>query len=347
MTGFPERTSKDVLILYHLRRAAAGLSVFLLALALVVVSPSVASADPNTVSQAKAELTRYEQEASELAEQYDAVNQRLEQTKRDIAQTETDITARQDKVDLLRGQVAQVVLRQWQTHGLGTTAALLLSENSTAMLHQLSANQRWTTSAEDLIQHYQGQQAELAELRAHLDAAVVQVQADNDRLADLKRQADAKVDAAERALARLQAAETGRLDLARQSVAADGSGRVNFVSDGSAAAVATAFAVAQVGKPYIYGGNGPTGYDCSGLTRAAYLQVGVALPHSASGQFRLGQPVAEADLRPGDLVFYYSGISHVGIYVGNGTIVDAANPRRGIRYTSLHSMPYMGARRII
>jgi cell wall-associated NlpC family hydrolase len=315
-------------------------------LALIVVNPSVASADPNSVSQAKAELTRYEQEASELAEQYDAVNQRLEQTKRDIAQTEADLAARQDKVDLLRGQVAQVVLRQWQTQGLGSTAALLLSENSTEMLHQLSANQRWTTSAEDLIQHYQGQRAELAELRAHLDASAVQVQADNDRLAELKRQADAKVDAAERVLARLQAAENNRLDTARQTVSSGG-GRVSFVSDGTAAAVATAFAVAQVGKPYIYGGNGPTGYDCSGLTRAAYLQVGVALPHSASGQFRLGQPVAEADLRPGDLVFYYSGISHVGIYVGGGTIVDAANPKRGIRYTDLHSMPYMGARRII
>jgi cell wall-associated NlpC family hydrolase len=316
-------------------------------LALFQVGAGVASADPDSVSQAKAELTRFEQEASELAEQYDAVNQRLEQTKRDMAQTETDIVVRQDQVDRLRGQVAQIVLRQWQTSGLGTTAVLLLSENSTELLQQLSANQRWTSSAEDLIQHFQGQQADLAELKASLAAAVLQVQADNDRLAELKSQADAKVDAAERALSRLQAAENARLGQARENTASLSQSRAAFVSDGSAAAVATAFAVAQVGKPYIYGGNGPAGYDCSGLTRAAYLQVGVALPHSSSAQYRLGQPVAEADLRPGDLVFYYSGISHVGIYVGGGLIVDAANPRRGIRYTDLHSMPYMGARRII
>ena len=88
---------------------------------------------------------------------------------------------------------------------------------------------------------------------------------------------------------------------------------------------------------------GPNAFDCSGLTMMAWAQAGVALPHSSSAQFGSGPHVAESDLRPGDLVFYYSPISHVGMYIGNGMIVHAANPGTGVTVSSLHSMPYVGA----
>ena len=71
--------------------------------------------------------------------------------------------------------------------------------------------------------------------------------------------------------------------------------------------------------------------------------AGVALPHSSSAQYSSGPRIAGSGLRPGDLVFYYSPISHVGMYIGNGKIVDAANPRSGVRVTGLYSMPYVGA----
>jgi cell wall-associated NlpC family hydrolase len=78
----------------------------------------------------------------------------------------------------------------------------------------------------------------------------------------------------------------------------------------------------------------------------AYAQAGVGLPRTSQAQFGVGQPVGLSDLAPGDLVFYYSGISHVGIYIGNGMIVHAANPRSGVLTASVTSMPFMGGRRV-
>jgi len=114
----------------------------------------------------------------------------------------------------------------------------------------------------------------------------------------------------------------------------------------NAAAVALAFALAQVGKAYAWGGNGPNAYDCSGLTTAAYKQAGITIPRTSYSQFNVGTPVTLAQLRPGDLVFYYAGISHVGMYIGNGRIVHASNPTRGVVTDSVTSMPFQGGRRI-
>ena len=75
----------------------------------------------------------------------------------------------------------------------------------------------------------------------------------------------------------------------------------------------------------------------------AWAQAGVGLPHSSSAQYGSGPHVAASDLQPGDLVFYYSPISHVGMYIGNGMIVHAANPGAGVRVSALYSMPYVGA----
>jgi len=114
----------------------------------------------------------------------------------------------------------------------------------------------------------------------------------------------------------------------------------------NAAAVALAFALAQVGKAYVWGGNGPNAYDCSGLTTAAYKQAGITIPRTSYSQFNVGTPVTLAQLKPGDLVFYYAGISHVGMYIGNGRIVHAANPTSGVTTASVTSMPFEGGRRI-
>ena len=114
----------------------------------------------------------------------------------------------------------------------------------------------------------------------------------------------------------------------------------------NAAAVALAFALAQVGKAYAWGGSGPNAYDCSGLTTAAYKQAGITIPRTSYSQFNVGTPVTLAQLRPGDLVFYYAGISHVGMYIGNGRIVHASNPTRGVVTDSVTSMPFQGGRRI-
>ena len=111
---------------------------------------------------------------------------------------------------------------------------------------------------------------------------------------------------------------------------------------------AVEIALAQVGKRYVWGTSGPNTFDCSGFTSYAYRQVGINISRSSRLQWQsAGRKVSKSELKPGDLVFYYSPVSHVGLYIGNGKIVDAANPRRGVRVTGLNSMPFTGARRVV
>lgn len=103
---------------------------------------------------------------------------------------------------------------------------------------------------------------------------------------------------------------------------------------------ALAYALAQVGKPYVMGGNGPDVFDCSGLMQQAYLTVGISLPRLASQQQYIGTQVALENLSPGDLLYYQDGTSprrgHISMYAGNGLAVEAANPRRGVRIRPLN-----------
>jgi cell wall-associated NlpC family hydrolase len=108
---------------------------------------------------------------------------------------------------------------------------------------------------------------------------------------------------------------------------------------------ALAFAKRQVGDRYRFGGNGPNAWDCSGLTRGAWKHAGKKLARTAAAQYRQGKKVSRSNLRRGDLVFFYGGPSHVGIYAGNGKIIHASRPGKPVDYIKMKFIPYKGARR--
>lgn len=113
------------------------------------------------------------------------------------------------------------------------------------------------------------------------------------------------------------------------------------------AQVAVDTALAQLGDPYVWAGAGPDAFDCSGLTQYAYAAAGIQLPHSSSMQSTVGSPVAYSDLQPGDLVFFYNPVSHVGMYIGNGQIVHAPTSGSVVQVVPLAYMPdFAGARRL-
>jgi len=116
----------------------------------------------------------------------------------------------------------------------------------------------------------------------------------------------------------------------------------------AAAQVAVDTALAQLGDPYVWAGSGPDVFDCSGLTQYAYAAAGVNLPHSSGMQSTLGHPVSVADLQPGDLVFFYSPVSHVGMYIGNGQMVHASTSGSPVKVSPVDYMPsFNSARRIV
>jgi peptidoglycan DL-endopeptidase CwlO len=101
-----------------------------------------------------------------------------------------------------------------------------------------------------------------------------------------------------------------------------------------------------MGVPYVWGAVGPNAFDCSGLVQWAYKQLGIRLPRTAAAQSQVGTPVSRNDLRPGDLVFFYSPVSHVGIYVGNNKILNASESGQPVKISNMANMPFHNARRI-
>ncbi|HYP43941.1 MAG TPA: peptidoglycan-binding protein [Propionibacteriaceae bacterium] len=121
---------------------------------------------------------------------------------------------------------------------------------------------------------------------------------------------------------------------------------VSSSRSGSKGARALAYAKRQLGDRYVFGATGPHSWDCSGLTMKAWKSVGVNLPHSSRQQFKRGKSVSRSQLRPGDLVFFYSPISHVAIYAGGGKVVHASRRGRPVNVGKISHMPYRGARRM-
>jgi cell wall-associated NlpC family hydrolase len=126
----------------------------------------------------------------------------------------------------------------------------------------------------------------------------------------------------------------------------DSGGGGDSTYDGPAsgrAAVAVRTAFAQLGDPYVWAADGPGSFDCSGLTSYAWRAAGVSLPHSSRAQYASGRKVSRSDLRPGDLVFFYHPISHVGIYIGGGRMIHAPHPGASVTVASISRGSYAGA----
>lgn len=205
----------------------------------------------------------------------------------------------------------------------------------------------------------QNVQTKLTEARTLLSKLTAEEKA---RLAELeqKKKAEAKRKAAE--LAKKQAAAKAEADRKAEeagsgtgsdtgtgSDAGTGTGTGSDSGSGSDSSASTkaekvlAFARAQLGKPYVWGATGPSSYDCSGLTQAAWKAAGVTIPRTTWDQVNVGTRIATDDLRPGDLVFFYDDISHVGIYKGDGMMIHAPKPGANVREESIFYMPIYGS----
>jgi peptidoglycan DL-endopeptidase CwlO len=182
---------------------------------------------------------------------------------------------------------------------------------------------------------YESVKTEIAEMEA----------AERRRQAELAAQARARAEAAQAAAAAAAAAPSTPL------VATSTSAPVEFDApppDGTRASQVVSIALQFLGVPYVWGGMSPSGFDCSGLTAYAYAQIGISLPHHAASQWNYGVPVSYGNEQPGDLVFF-SGLGHMGMYIGNGQFVHAPHTGDVVKISSLSERGgnYMGARRIL
>ncbi len=329
----------------------------------IALVPGTGVAEPNlSIEQVQQRVDALYEEAEIATERAHTINLDVQDAQQRLARLRVDIAKQEREFETLREVLAHAASDMYATGGIDPSMQMMLSSNPDDFLLQAQSLDQVLRSQDADLRRAETAQLALEQTKTRADQELVrlrdlQAQAQNER-----DKANANLAQAQEMLSRLKREERQRLaDLQAQraadaaatarsapapstpapSVSSSGSGR------GSTAA---AYAAAQSGKPYVFGAAGPDAFDCSGLTMAAWLQVGVALPHAVSGQWAATSRVDSGSLIPGDLVFFYSDLHHVGMYIGNGMFVHAANPTDGVLVESLSSSywqsVYMGAGRV-
>jgi cell wall-associated NlpC family hydrolase len=368
-----------------LRIAAPALaSVALSALLVLPASLPAVAEPPLTVPEARNLIKQLQTNAAGIDQQYSEVKEQIKAGRAQLSLKQADVRDHTRKVERLRLQVGQIALAQFQNRNLDTAARLFVTPDTEGFLSQISTVQKVNENQNSALQDYQQAQANLTALQHSAETDLAALGEKEKQLKALTAASDKKLDQAKKVLAKLTADQQKQLAEAEKKatakanaegraatkapVKANAEGRTatkapakKASADGGAAkkrdstggsvtgsgkgAKALAYAKAQLGEPYARSGAGPSSWDCSGLTMMAWGSVGVGLPHSSGQQFSRGRPVAKSDLQLGDLVFFYSDISHVGLYAGNGQVIHAPRPGKSVEYIKMSYMPYAGARR--
>lgn len=348
MTGSPSSR-----LLVGLLLAALGLTAL----------PGSAAADPTpSLNEVQRRVDTLNREASDAAERYNDATVRLAETNRRMRSAQNRFAVTKRRLDAMKALVGRIAVAAYKSGGVDASVQVVLSDDPQAFLREMAdlsqLNRKQATMLRGMaaarLQAAVDRKA-VADQRAHARALEATLRAE-------KRAVESRLTQARDLLSRLEARQRARLEAMRRAAtqralnARSTALRVSRSSRGDSfptydgpasgrAAEAVKTAYAQLGDPYVWGADGPDSFDCSGLTMYSWGAAGVSLPHSSAAQYDAVPHVAISDLQPGDLVFYYSPISHVGIYIGGGRIIDAPYPGLSVHVSALHSMPLVGAGR--
>jgi cell wall-associated NlpC family hydrolase len=339
------------------------------AVAVVALLPGVTQVNSQAAPK-RADLRAAEERLHELerdfelvVEDYNLVGERLEDIQIEIAgtrlivdRTERRMSVRQDAADAVATELYMGGSATGLEAVLGAesladaeTRLLYLQESEDAQLEVFESLDAARLELESRISDLEEAQAKaraaeerLAELREEVESKLVE---QKDEITELNRQIEA---AARRREAREQAALEAARDAAAAASVQPGATNINAPpppKGNSAGATAVRAALSQLGKPYVWAAEGPDSYDCSGLTLWAWAHAGVSLPHNSGMQYAATKRVAESDWQPGDLLFFGSPIHHVGMYVGDGQMIEAPYTGQVVRIISASRSDYVGAGR--
>ena len=369
------------------RNARSRTLLALLVIGGVALSPLPASAEPPPgTSREAAELVAARAHDLEvLTERFNEAREELAATRRAAEQAAADLAAAEAALGQARDQVRAVAYSAFTGERLGSLEAMLTSDSPEDLLDRVGMLRtiaehndgvladadeatheadRAQAAAERAAADAQAQVERLAAQQDTLDEQIAAYQAEYERLSAAEQRASraaAERHAAEEAAAEAAAESTEPAEPADSGTDASDAAPAPApvpapavpappapVAGGSAAAqVAVSTAMAQLGDPYVWAAAGPDAFDCSGLTQYAYAAAGIQLPHSSRMQSTMGTAVPTSALQPGDLLFFYSPVSHVGMYIGNGQMVHASTFGEPVKVASIDSMGSLtGARRI-
>ncbi|WP_408991722.1 NlpC/P60 family protein [Streptomyces sp. 1268] len=315
------------------------------ATAAATLTGAPASADPKETRES-AKVDRLYEEAERATERFNEAGERVKLL-RGEADRAQDATARgQERVNEMRNALGAMAGAQYRTGSIDPSVALLLSAAPDTYLEQAAALDRAGARQAMTLDKLRHAQRKLAQSRAETTRALTDLERNRTAVTRHKRAVEAKLRAARRLLDSLPPEDRASFDRASRS-GRDGLPDLSGVAPGSARAMSAVAAVHQaLGKPYVWGANGPSGFDCSGLMQWAYAQAGVSLPRTSQAQRYAGRMVPLSQAQPGDLVAYRADASHIGMYVGNGQVIHAPYPGAAVRYDPVGMMPVSSVTRI-
>ncbi|WP_307713917.1 C40 family peptidase [Streptomyces sp. V4I23] len=343
-------------------------------------SATAAPSDPKpSVEEVQKKVDDLYRQAGSATQEYNKAKEATAEKRREVDTLFEEAATRAEKLNESRRALGAYAAAQYRTGAVTPTAALLFADSPQAYFDQTQLMDRMTDQQRTAVTDYETRRAAAAKQRAEATKRLESLTDSQQALRISKEKVQTKLAEARTLLSKLTAEEKARLAAIEREKEAEARRRAEAKAKAEAEARARAeaeaerqrqesdqppletgtgtgddayatradevlaFARAQIGKPYVWGATGPSSYDCSGLTQAAWKAAGVDLPRTTWDQVEVGQRVATADLLPGDLVFFYDDISHVGIYIGDGKMIHAPKPGENVREESIYYMPIYGS----
>ncbi|GGJ88792.1 hypothetical protein GCM10010123_18000 [Pilimelia anulata] len=285
----------------------AALASATVAVGALAVPATPAAADP-TVAEIEKQIDGAWNQLEPVIEQHNLVSGQLKAKRKAAAKFEEKIKPLAEKVDAAMARVGRFAAVRYRGGNVNAMNAVLTSGSPTGLVQQLGVIDQFARRQAAQVEDAAKLRAQYADQKAPLDAMITDLAKTDAALTEKAKQINAEV----KKLEALRLKAYGRTG---------GTGSLRPVPcptnyPGGAVGKVIRFACSQIGKPYVWGAEGPGSYDCSGLTLAAWRKAGVGLPHNAAAQRRAMQSVSRSELRPGDLVFYGGNLHHVAIYAG-------------------------------
>jgi cell wall-associated NlpC family hydrolase len=327
--------------------------VFIASLLLLMLSgSSLARASTPAIDQTAAEvralatlLDQLSNELSAATEDYNYANQQAEDTQAAAKKTSLELTQAERDLALAQDQLDQRVVNIYKAGNVSLLGVILDVNSFSELIAYLDQFARLSAQDGQTVDQVRAYRAQAADQKAKLESELQQQQNYAAQAAAARQVVLSQVAKQKQALKgkEAQLAQLRKEEAARQArLAAEARAAALFAASRPGRVIK--LAMQYLGVPYVWAGADPSGFDCSGLVLYCYAKVGVSLPHSSRMQYGCGTPVARGDLKPGDLVFFGDPIHHVGLYIGNGKMINATGNQ--VQISGVWESDYHGACRL-
>lgn len=297
----------------------------------------------------KARIATLYRQADQLTQTFDATREQADRLSTALQRSQSALQTMQADYQRQRATLGAIAADDYRAGGVDQRLALMLADHPDSFLSNAAMAARLSDEQRGKVAEVLEERRQIVQLQRAAADQISALDQTRDAAAHTRTQVEDELRKAQTLLSTLSAPQ--RAEVVQADLGADPASQFTgqqvdpSVIDHPAppaserARAAIEAALADLGKPYVFGAEGPDAFDCSGLIQHVWRQAGVELPRTSSEQAQAGQQVPLSDIQPGDLVIYYAGRSHIGMYVGDGKIIHAPHPGTDVRFAPLMSMP--------